>query len=91
MGDFSTSPCPKAGAGKAFAIPNTQGLTDLDTWSILVDISKIDQQIYGDSTVFWCKVKHANMYIVKQADCKIRMRNIARVILVTMTTGRMVK
>ena len=50
-------------------IPNTRGLTDLDTWSILVDISKIDQQIYGDSTVFSCKVKHASMYIVKQADC----------------------
>ena len=50
-------------------IPNTRGLTDLDAWSIFVDISKNDQQIYGDSTVFSCKVKHASMYIVKQADC----------------------
>ena len=63
----------------------------MDTWSILVAISKSDLQIYGDSTVYWRKVKHASMYIVKQADCKIRMRNIAKDILVTMTAWRMVK
>ena len=54
---------------KNILIPNTRGITDLDTWSILVAISKTDPQIYGDSTVLWCKVKHASMYIVKQADC----------------------
>ena len=54
---------------KNILIPNTRGITDLDTWSILVAISKSDLQIYGDSTVYWSKVKHASMYIVKQADC----------------------